>query len=112
MCLYMPCNYAMWDRGAYYSNCAVIGHFTCQMATSLCWAGCRFVTRPFSYPRGWGLGMRLNFRRNINEANQETEVMIQVLMDQSVRTCWPLNKSIERLKHQYPGGIFVLSPVP
>ena len=33
--------------GAYYSNCAVIGHFTCQMATSLGWAGCRIVTRPY-----------------------------------------------------------------
>ena len=38
-------------------------------------------------------------------ANQETEVMICVHL-------LGLNKSIERLKHQYPGGIFVLSPVP
>ena len=33
--------------GAYYSNCAVIGHFTCQTATSLGQAGCHIVTRPF-----------------------------------------------------------------
>ena len=33
--------------GAYYSTCAVIGHFTCQMAMSLGRAGCCIVTRPF-----------------------------------------------------------------
>ena len=32
---------------AYYSNCAVIGHSTCQTATSLGRTGCRIVTRPF-----------------------------------------------------------------
>ena len=41
--------------GTYYSNCAVIGHFTCQMAVSLGRAGCRIVTRPLG---GWGLGKR------------------------------------------------------
>ena len=33
--------------GAYYSNCAVIGHFTCQTAMSLGRSGCRIITRPF-----------------------------------------------------------------
>ena len=42
--------------GGYYSNCAVIGHFTCQTATSLGCAGCRIVTRPFSSPTGGGEG--------------------------------------------------------
>ena len=32
--------------GAYYSNCAVIGHFTCRQLTSLGRVGCRIVTRP------------------------------------------------------------------
>ena len=33
------------------SNCAVIGHFTCQTATSLGRAGCRIVTRSLSLMR-------------------------------------------------------------
>ena len=33
--------------GAYFSNCAVIGHFTCQMAISLGRAGCHIITRLF-----------------------------------------------------------------
>ena len=41
-----------------YSNCAVIGHSTCQTATLLDQVGC-IVTRPFSSPGGWGLGTRL-----------------------------------------------------
>ena len=45
--------------GAYYSNCAVIGHSTCQTAASLGWVGCYIVTSPFSSLRGWGLGTRL-----------------------------------------------------
>ena len=45
--------------GAYYSNCAVSGHFTCQMATShWVWRDV-IVTRPFSSLGGWGLGTRL-----------------------------------------------------
>ena len=38
-----------------YSNCAVIGHFTCQTAMSMARAGCHIVTRPFPSGRvGFG----------------------------------------------------------
>ena len=69
MCLYMPymvyyqCHVGL-HCGAYYSNCAVIGHFTCQTATSLGQAGCRIVTGPFFSQGGWGLGLRLRCRWN------------------------------------------------
>ena len=53
MCLYRQCmvNYLCHVRlhcRAYYCNCAVIGHFTCQTATSLGRVGCRIVTNPLS----------------------------------------------------------------
>ena len=60
--------YGMLSRGphcgAYYSNCAVIGHFTCQTAISLGRAGCRIVTGPFFSQGGWGLGLKLRCRWN------------------------------------------------
>ena len=50
----------------YYSNCAAIGHFTCQTAMSLGRAGCHIVTRPlFLCVRGgvWARDyQQLNFK--------------------------------------------------
>ena len=55
--------YAMWPHcRAYYSNCAVIGHSTCQTTMSLVRAGCCIVTRPSHSPGGWGLGTRLRYQ--------------------------------------------------
>ena len=48
--LSMPCGL---HCGAYYSNCAVIGHFTCQMAYVTGSSGMSYC------PGGWGLGTRL-----------------------------------------------------
>ena len=61
----------MWPHwGAYFSNCVVIGHSTCQTAMSLVWVGCCIVTRPFSSPGGWGLGMRLRYQRMSDKARR------------------------------------------
>ena len=48
--------------GTFYSNCGVIGHFTCQTAMSLGRVWCRIVSRPFFFPEGWGLGTKLDHR--------------------------------------------------
>ena len=61
MCLYIVhylCHMGPHCR-AYFSNCAVIGHFTCQMDKSIGLVRSGIVTRCFSSPRGWALGMRL-----------------------------------------------------
>ena len=54
----------------------MIGHSTCQTATSLGWAGCHIVSRPFSSLRGWGLGTRLV--KVWKEANCRTHIECEV----------------------------------